>query len=291
VRAYTIMSNWPLSLNLMRIYPKKLASRIASWAAAASLPRAARPALLGGFARRYCIDLNEAELPLESYASLQAFFTRRLKAGLRPQDSLLPGAVNSPVDSRILACGRIGGDTALQAKGMTYRVSELLAHDAARFEGGHFLTLYLSPREYHRIHVPIEGRVEAVARVEGELWPVYEASAKHVPRLYARNRRAIWLAKGSGADEGLDVACVLVGATHVGGVIIDERWLGGRVLPKNGGFSIDHLPCRPGDDLGAFQFGSSVVLLVGGPRSEYWEPVRSEGMVQVGQRLGAFQQG
>jgi phosphatidylserine decarboxylase len=282
------MSNWPLSLRLLRLYPKKIASRIANWVATRTIPRAARPVILGGFAKRYRIDVDESEFPIESYASLQAFFTRRLKAGARPQDSLLPGAVNSPVDSRILAFGRIEANTAIQAKGLPYRVSELLKQDAARFEGGHFFALHLSPREYHRIHVPIEGHVVSVAHVEGELWPVYEASTKHVPRLYERNRRAIWLAKGSGADDGLEVACVLVGATHVGGIVIDDRWLGGRALPKNGGFPVENLPCQPGDDLGTFQFGSSVVLLVGGEKAGSWEPGRREGMVKVGERLGAF---
>ena len=150
--------------------------------------------------------------------------------------------------------------------------------------------MYLSPRDYHRIHVPLEGQVVAVARVEGELWPVNDASTSHVPRLYERNRRAAWLAQGNGADEGLEVAAVCVGATHVGGVIIDERWLEGRNLPKDGGLAVTHLPCQPGDDLGTFQFGSTVVLLIGGPRAKDWTPLRTEGSVKVGQRLGAFRE-
>jgi len=285
------MSDWPLSLNLLRLYPKKLGSRAAGWAAACPIPRWARPALLGSFARHYRINLEEAEFPLADYRTLQALFTRRLKAGARPQDASQPGFVNSPVDARIVACGRIEGGTAIQAKGLPYSVSELLNQDpqAHRFEGGHFLTLYLSPRDYHRIHVPIEGRVTAVGHVEGELWPVNDASTNHVPRLYERNRRATWIAEGSGPDEGLEVACVLVGATHVGGVLLDDRWLEGRVLPKNGGFAVNHLPCQAGEDLGTFQFGSTVVLLVGGPKAEAWTPTVAEGPVKMGQRLGAFQ--
>jgi phosphatidylserine decarboxylase len=246
--------------------------------------------VLGRFARHYQVDLAEAEKPLEDYPSLQAFFTRRLKPGQRPQAEALPGAVNSPVDGRIVAAGRIERDTVLQAKGLPYRVSELLKHlpEPGRFEGGHYLTLYLSPRDYHRIHVPIEGRVQAVARVEGELWPVNDASTTHVPRLYERNRRAAWLAQGAGRDEGLTVAAVCVGATHVGGVIIDARWLEGRILPKDGGLAVKDLPCAPGDDLGTFEFGSTVVLLVGGPRASDWAAAQMEGGVKVGQRLGAF---
>jgi len=198
--------------------------------------------------------------------------------------------VNSPVDARIVASGRIEAGIAIQAKGLPYAVAELLKHDpdAGRFEGGHFMTLYLSPRDYHRIHVPIQGRVTAVGRVEGELWPVNDASTTHVPRLYERNRRATWVAQGDGPDAGLEVAAVAVGATHVGGVIIDGRWLGGRTLPKDGAFAVPGLPCAPGEDLGTFQFGSTVVLLIGGPEAGRWVADRTEGMVRVGQRLGSF---
>jgi phosphatidylserine decarboxylase len=280
----------PFSLRMLGLYPKKLGSRIVGWAAARTLPPAWRVPLLGRFAGHYGINLAEAELPLAEYASLQALFTRRLKAGLRPQEPAIPGFVNSPVDGRIIASGRIEAGMAIQAKGLSYRIAELLKHDpgATRFEGGHFLTLYLSPKDYHRIHVPLEGLVSAVSRVDGELWPVNDASTGHVPRLYERNRRASWTAFGCGPCEGLEVAAVLVGATHVGGVVIADRWLGGHPLPRDGGFGLDHLPCAPGDDLGTFEFGSTVVLLIGGPRAADWAPLRAAGDVKMGQRLGAF---
>lgn len=280
----------PLGLRLLGFYPKRLGSRVVGWAASRSLPAAWREPLLGRFAAHYGLDLGEAQFPLAEYPSFQALFTRRLKPGLRPQEDPVPGHLNSPVDARIIACGRIEAGAAIQAKGLPYRTSELLKHDpgTARFEGGHYLTLYLSPKDYHRIHVPLEGRVSAVGRVEGELWPVNDASTGHVPRLYERNRRATWTALGTGPCEGLEVAAVLVGATHVGGVVIDPRWLAGRKLPQDGGFAVDLLPCVPGDDLGTFEFGSTVVLLVGGPRAKDWAPLRTEGEVRVGQRLGAF---
>jgi phosphatidylserine decarboxylase len=280
----------PFSLRTLGLYPKRLGSRVVGWAASRPLPRAWRGPLLGGFARHYGLNLAEAEQELSDYPSLQALFTRRLKPGQRPQEGATPGGVNSPVDGRIIACGRIEAGLAIQAKGLPYRITELLKHDpgAARFEGGHYLTLYLSPTDYHRIHVPLEGRVSAVSRVEGELWPVNDASTGHVPRLYERNRRATWTALGSGTCEGLEVAAVLVGATHVGGVVIDGRWLGGRTLPRDGAFSVDLLPCAPGEDLGTFEFGSTVVLLIGGPRAGEWVAGRTEGQVRLGQRLGAY---
>ncbi len=284
------MSGWPLSLQALRLYPKKAGSAVVGWAAERTLPQGARRPLLGRFAHAYDINLAEAEYPLEGYPSFQAFFTRRLKPGLRPQEALVPGALNSPVDAQIVACGLIEQGLAIQAKGLPYRISELLKHDpqAGRFEGGTFLTLYLAPKDYHRIHVPLEGLVTAVGRVEGELWPVNEASTTHVPRLYERNRRATWVAKGTGLDEGLELAVVLVGATHVGGVLLDDRWREHRELPQDGGFSVQDLPCVPGEDLGIFQFGSTVVLLVGGPRAEDWRPARTTGSVKVGQRLAMY---
>ena len=284
------MTAWPLSLNLLRLYPKKLGSAVVGWAAARPMPALVRNRVLGTFARTYRLNMAEAEHPLQDYPSLQALFTRRLKPGLRPQDPPAPGSVNSPVDGRIVGAGRIRMGQAIQAKGLPYQIAELLKHDPdpGRFEGGYYLTLYLSPQDYHRIHVPIQGVVTAVGRVEGELWPVNDASTQHVPRLYERNRRATWLATGQGPDLGLEVAAVLVGATHVGGVLIDDRWLGGRALPVDGGFTTASLACEPGQDLGTFQFGSTVVLLIGGPLAARWEPARTEGATRVGQQLGSF---
>jgi phosphatidylserine decarboxylase len=291
VITWEAMTPWPLSLNLLRLYPKRLGSAAAGWAASRTLPVALRAPLLGRFVKAYQLDLGEAELPLAAYPSLQALFTRRLKPGIRPQDPVVPGFVNSPVDGQVVACGRIEAGLAIQAKGLPYRIEELLKHDpdARRFEGGHYLTLYLSPKDYHRIHVPVLGRVTAVGRVEGELWPVNQASTRHVPRLYERNRRATWVAKGIGPDAGMEVAAVLVGATHVGGVLIAPRWLESRNLPRDGVLAVDGLPCLPGEDLGTFQFGSTVVLLIGGPKAGQWHPGVCSGPVRVGQRLGSYE--
>jgi len=284
------MSDWPLSLNLLRLYPKKLASACVGWAASRRLPKIIQRTLLRHFVRHYKVDLSEAEKPLEEYNSFQEFFTRRLLPGLRTQDEMVPGAINCPVDGRLIALGQIHSGTLIQAKGLPYRLEELLKHipKPERFEGGHYLTLYLSPKDYHRIHVPIEGKVQAISKVEGELWPVNDASTAHVNRLYERNRRAVWLAEGKGQDEGLLVACVLIGATHVGGCVLDEHWLEGRKLSKDGGLSVSDILCSPGDDLGLFQFGSTVIMLVGGSKADNWQPEKQQGVVKVGQRLGKF---
>ncbi|MBK8597212.1 MAG: phosphatidylserine decarboxylase [Holophagales bacterium] len=280
----------PLSFRLLGLYPKKAGSALVGVAAAATLPRSLREPLLGRFAASFGVDLSEAGKPIGEYTSFLDFFTRRLKPGLRPQDPTVDGGLNSPVDGALIASGRIEAGTLLQAKGLPYRMDELLAADplAPRFEGGAYATLYLSPRDYHRIHVPCTGRVLAVGRVEGELWPVNEASTAFTPGLYVRNRRAYWIAEGTGEDEGLDVAAVMVAATHVGGVVVDPRWLEGRSLAPRDRLSVAGLPCAPGDDLGTFELGSTVVLLVGGVRAHGFTWGRPHGPVRVGQRLGAF---
>jgi phosphatidylserine decarboxylase len=247
-----------------------------------------REGILSRFAAAVGADCSEAEKPLREYVSLLDFFTRRLKPGLRPQARGVPGGINSPVDGDLIASGRIEEGTLIQAKGLPYRLDELLGGDplAARFSGGHFATLYLSPKDYHRIHVPCEGLCRAAARIEGELWPVNAASTAHTPRLYVRNRRSTWIAEGKGCDEGLWIGAVLVAATHVGGAVIDPRWLSGRTLPPRGRLEVDGLPARPGDDLGLFELGSTVVLLVGGEQAGRWSLTRAHGPVRVGERLG-----
>jgi len=280
----------PLSLRLLGLYPKKAGSAAVGLLARTRLPRSLRAPLLGRFAASYRVDLGEAERPLAEYVSFLDFFTRRLKPGLRPQEPTVPGGVSSPVDGALVASGRIEEGTLIQAKGLPYRLDELLASDplAERFEGGAYATLYLSPRDYHRIHVPCTGSVQAVGRVEGELWPVNEASTAFTSGLYVRNRRAYWIAEGTGEDEGLDVAAVMVAATHVGGVVVDGRWLGGRTLGRRDRLPVDGLPCVPGDDLGTFELGSTVVLLVGGEKASTFAWSRPHGPVRVGERLGAL---
>ncbi|MEO6323465.1 MAG: archaetidylserine decarboxylase [Thermoanaerobaculia bacterium] len=282
------LTSMPMSLRLLGLYPKKLGSACVGVGARFKLSPKARRNLLGRFAAAYGVNLDEAEKPLEEYESFLDFFTRRLKPGLRPQAPLGKGGLNSPVDGALIAKGPIDDGTLIQAKGLPYRLDELMPDEelVARFEKGQFVTLYLSPKDYHRIHVPIEGRCLAIGRIEGELWPVNEASTAFTKRLYVRNRRAYWIAEGTGADAGLTVAVVMVAATHVGGVKIAPRWLGGRTLPNRGRLRVPMLPCTPGEDLGVFELGSTVVMVIGGPDAERWVLERGEGAIRLGERLG-----
>ncbi len=280
----------PLSLRLLSLYPKKPGSYVIGKLASLRLPRTLRGPLLHAFASRYGVNLEEAERPLIAYESFLDFFTRRLKPGARAQAPEALGSINSPVDGAIVSEGRVDDGTLIQAKGLSYSLGELFGGDplAERFRHGHFVTLYLSPKDYHRIHVPVRGRCDAVGRIEGELWPVNGASTAFTPRLYVRNRRAYWIATGVGMAEGLSVGVVMVAATHVGGVVLDEAWTGPEPLPRRGRRERPAIPCEPGMDLGVFELGSTVVLLIGGSRSRDWRLGKSFGPVRQGERLGAF---
>ena len=157
--------------------------------------------------------MDEAANPdVASYSSFNEFFTRPLKAGARP---IAEAAFVSPVDGAISQCGRIEGDRIFQAKGHDYTTRALVGGDAAlasRFEGGEFATLYLSPRDYHRIHMPCAGRLVRMVHVPGDLFSVNPVTARGVPGLFARNERVVCEFEG----EHGPFVMVLVGATIVG---------------------------------------------------------------------------
>ena len=258
---------WRATLALLRRLPQAALSRSLGRLADVRVPRGMRPVLYGRFARAVGADLTEVERPLADYATLNEFFVRRLKPGLRawPAD---PRAVGSPVDGVVGASGRIERGSALQAKGRRYSVGELLGDaDAGRgYEGGWFITLYLSPRHYHRVHAPIGGRVARARHVPGTLFPVNAPSVAHVPDLFARNERVLCV-----IDSEVGAAAVVaVGAYNVARIstAFDPTWGGTRgwvsnrrdPLPRTRSYD-PPLPITRGDELMAFHLGSTVVLL------------------------------
>jgi phosphatidylserine decarboxylase len=230
---------------------------------------AATTAVIRWFIGRYGVDMAEAESPdLARYPSFNAFFTRALKPGARP---LATADLLCPVDGTISQFGAIEGDQIFQAKGHRYSTAALLGGDAALaapFEHGHFATLYLSPRDYHRIHMPCDGRLARMLHVPGELFSVNPATARGVPGLFARNERVVCLFDGDGDGDGATAgpwALVLVGATIVGsmatvwhGVVNPPR--PGRI--RNWVYEGEQAVClRQGEEMGRFLLGSTVVLL------------------------------
>ena len=246
-------------------------------------------ALIGSFVRHFHPDMSDAADPEPlDYPSFNAFFTRSLRPGSRPCDPD-PRALTSPVDGTISQIGRLDGLTLLQAKGHEYSVAALLGDAsgwAGRFAGGSFATLYLAPYNYHRIHMPTAGTLSAAWFVPGRLFSVNAVTAAAVPGLFARNERVV-----CAFEEGsLAFALALVGALFVGSIA--TVWHGdvtpcsprrAAPLPIGG----DRAPSRleRGAELGRFNMGSTVILLLP-PGTAEWLPTLQPGSpVRVGQTL------
>jgi phosphatidylserine decarboxylase len=238
-----------------------------------------------GFLRLFSVDMSEAtETDPYRYGSFNEFFTRALRAEARPIDAD-PEKIASPVDGMVSECGAIDNDRLLQAKGRQYTLDELLARQpwARSFEGGSFATLYLAPYNYHRIHMAVRGTLRDTVYVPGRLFSVNPATARHVPRLFARNERVLTLFD----TEFGQFALVMVGALNVGSMA--TVWAGD--ITPAGHRVVTRLPCPAvtldkGAELGRFNMGSTVILLFE-PKRAQWHPLlRAGSVVQLGQAIG-----
>jgi len=241
------------------------------------------------FVRKYGVNMDEAlNSNIASYASFNDFFTRALKPGARP---LAQVDLICPVDGAISQFGPISGDQIFQAKGHRYSTTALVGGDAAlaeQFRDGSFATLYLSPRDYHRIHMPCDGRLTQMIYVPGDLFSVNPTTARGVPGLFARNERVVCVFESAHGPFVL----VLVGATIVGsmatvwhGVVNPPR------LPdvKTWNYTDQQVELKQGDEMGRFLLGSTVVMLF--PRAplafnSVWEPARP---IRLGEAMAQYQ--
>lgn len=265
-------------------------SALIGWTATRALPAMLRPLAYRAFARAVGANLEEAELPLGEYESFGDFFARGLRAGARTVDPAAD-AVISPCDGVIAACGTATDGTLLQAKGQTYRLAELVADEAlaTRLTGGHYATIYLSPRDYHRVHAPVDATLVGYEYLPGALWPVNPRLAGRREGLLARNERLVMHLNSRTLG---DVALVMVGAVGVGNIRLSHpgfstqppdtaslRRMGERVRVELPGIRV-----RRGDELGAFRLGSTVVMAFApGPvvlQGSMGQPVR------FGERIG-----
>lgn len=217
--------------------------------------------LIAWFVQRYKVNMAEAANPdVASFATFNDFFTRALKDGARP---LAQADLICPVDGAISQFGPMQGDQIFQAKGHQYSSTTLVGGDttlAARFDHGHFATLYLSPRDYHRIHMPCAGRLLRMIYVPGDLFSVNPTTARGVPGLFARNERVVCVFEGAQGPFVL----VLVGATIVGSMA--TVWHGAINNPRVGRLCEWHydnqsIELKQGEEMGRFLLGSTVVML------------------------------
>jgi len=242
------------------LLPKKALTAYAGWRASREWgPRTTK--LIGGFVEKYGVDMSEAANPdIASYKSFNEFFTRALKPGARP---LASADLICPVDGAISQFGAIRKDQIFQAKGHAYSTTALVGGDAAlaqQFEDGHFATLYLSPKDYHRIHMPCAGRLLRMIHVPGDLFSVNPLTARGVPGLFARNERVVCVFESARGPFVL----TLVGATIVGSMatvwhgVVNQR----RVADvREWRYDDQQIVLEQGDEMGRFLLGSTVVML------------------------------
>ena len=268
------------------LLPKQALTAFAGWVASRRRGRVTT-ALIRWFVGKYQVNMAEAANPdIGSYLSFNDFFTRALRPGVRP---LADATLICPVDGAISQFGAIEGEQIFQAKGHQYSTTALVGGDAAlaaQFHGGSFATLYLSPRDYHRIHMPCDGRLLQMVYVPGDLFSVNPVTARGVPGLFARNERVVCVFETALGP----MVLTLVGATIVGSMA--TVWHG--VLDRHNTlrqwhYESETAPVRlqKGEEMGRFLLGSTVVMLFP-PGSMQFNPAWHAGApVQLGQAMSA----
>ena len=269
---------------LQHVLPQHALSRLAGSLAASESPWL-RDRLIRRFVAAYSVDMSEAERGIGQFKSFNDFFTRELKPGARPRADA-GEFILSPADGVISQLGLVTSGRIIQAKGRDYSVAELLgcgASEAARFEGGRFMTVYLSPKDYHRVHMPAAGTLAATSYIPGDLYSVNVATAGGVDRLFARNER---LACRFDGPDG-QFASVMVGAMIVAG--IDTVWPNvfrtHASSPVHEGFAGAGHDFAAGDEMGRFHLGSTVVLLFEPGRVEWLDGFKVGDPLRMGQAI------
>jgi len=279
--------NAKLFIRLQHLVPQQGLSRAAGWLASTT-STLIKNTFIRWFVKRYQVDMSLAaeENPL-AYSCFNDFFTRALKPGARPIDSATDSIV-CPADGAISQLGKIVNGRIFQAKGQSYTTLELLGGDdslAAEFADGTFATVYLSPRDYHRVHMPYSGKLRAMVSIPGELFSVNTVTAENVPRLFARNERAVAIFD---TDLG-PMAVVLVGAMIVAG--IETVW-DGQIAPfasrepATSLYPYQNITLNKGDEMGRFKLGSTAIVLFAKDRMRWDEKFRAGTPTKMGEHMG-----
>ena len=276
-----------LFVALQRILPKQALSRLVAKAGESNLPWL-KNALIGLAIKAFNINMDEALTSnLDDYKNFNAFFTRELKPGVRPLDIEID-SIASPADGAISQAGKINKNKILQAKGIDYTAERLLGNDvdAKRYHEGSFATIYLSPRDYHRVHIPIEGKLKRTRYIPGSLFSVNDMTAQALPGLFARNERLVCEFESNDAGT---FAVIFVGAILVAG--IETVWSGfetpGLGAVRDTDFSGQSLNFMKGDEIGRFKFGSTVILLFQNQAANWEDSINANAAVQMGQKIGS----
>ncbi len=284
-----IIMHWKTSLliALIRLLPTRLFSRLTGLLARIHLPSLLLNPLIRWYVRTFRIEMDQFRIPDEGFRTFDAFFTRECREGTRPVSDPMV-FVTSPVDGHVAALGRIEDGRILQAKGIDYGLHDLIPSEyAGAFTGGSFITLYLSPADYHRIHSPLRGTLAGYIALPGRLLTVQEFMVGGYPGLFTKNERLIACLD---SDHG-EVACCMIGATNVGRISLtrtpvetnrtfgkrEETW-----FPDE-----ERLPLEAGQELGIFHLGSTVILLFQKDRVDL-DLVTTGSRILMGQAIGRY---
>lgn len=278
-----------LFILLQHIVPQHLLSRLVGWLAGTEI-HWIKDTFIRTFARHFGVNMDEAAEPdLSAYRNFNAFFTRTLAEGARPL-AQAPDAVLCPADGAVSQLGEIDGGRIFQAKGRSYSCAELLgdAERAGTWENGSFATIYLSPKDYHRVHMPLAGDLTAQTYIPGKLFSVNQVTAANVERLFARNERLVCYFDTPAGP----MAMVLVGAMIVAG--IQTVWSGQVAPPPREPRTVDykHAPAgislESGEEMGRFLLGSTVILLFPKDRVDWAPQFKAGSPTRMGEQLGTF---
>ncbi len=272
---------------LFRIIPKGVISRIFGYITLIPIPKFLLERIISWYCGKYGVKYDEALVPEGGFRNLNHFFTRELKPGARKIPKGKKTIVSS-TDSRVDQHGKIKGDTIMQAKGLGYSLRELVPSEMAeRFLGGEFMTLYLSPGDYHRIHSPVSGRIRGFFHVPGKLYTVQESLVGKLKGLFAINERLITYIE---TDYGMVAVCK-IGAINVGKIslaydrVVTNRWF--RRKREKLYSSEEVKEVRAGDEIGTFNLGSTVILLFE-KGSVNLEKFKYGTKVLMGEKIGTF---
>ncbi|WP_179999637.1 archaetidylserine decarboxylase [Acinetobacter sp. YH12239] len=270
-----------LFIQAQQIVPQQKLSRLVGKVAASENP-VLKNVVIQAFKAKYGIDMSIAEQQNAlKFKSFNEFFTRSLKTGVRSIDPN-PKSVVSPADGAISQLGKINEGDIFQAKGQSFSVEKLIGDPqlAAPFKNGEFATVYLSPRDYHRVHMPYSGTLTETLYIPGELFSVNQTTAENIPGLFARNERMVCLFD---TDVGR-MAVVLVGAMIVAGI---ETVATGKVKPT-GRLELNHhaMKLEKGDELGRFYLGSTAVVLFEKDKMQWDQAFKANSTVVMGEALG-----
>ncbi len=275
-----------LKLTALRLLPKNTVSRALGAVSEIPLPPGMRSVVNTGFATAAGVDIDEAQRRPGEYGSLNDFFTRRLRDGARQVAARDDHDLVCPSDGRLDQFGPIQSDTLVQAKGRTYRLVDLLdsGRDASQYRDGYYATIYLSPRDYHRVHSPVTGTATRLGYVPGHLFPVNPFAVQNIDHLFAVNERlTTYLQTAFGS-----VATVMVGATCVGRITLSfHPYQTNTSFRRREDVELSEpVDLAPGDELGVFNLGSTVILLIQADEFEFEPTLERGASVRMGERLG-----